>query len=73
MFDSLTHELDWEKIKIFQENVLYIFILYILHVPVFFIIDHLWRQGMIVGQKESGPLQKLLSVFLVMKMMMMIS
>lgn len=28
---------------------------------------------MIVGQKESDPLQKLLSIFLVMKMMMMIS
>lgn len=47
-----------------------LFILYNLHVPVFFIIDHLLRQGMIVGQKESDPLQKLLSIFLVMKMMM---
>lgn len=46
-----------------------LFILYNLHVPVFFIIDHLWKQGMIVGQKESDPLQKLSSIFLVMKMM----
>lgn len=57
-----------KKFRYFMKMCL--FILHNLHVPVFFIIDHLWRQGMIVGQKESDPLQKLLSIFLVMKMMM---
>lgn len=60
-----------KKFRYFMKMCL--FILHNLHVPVFFTIDHLWRQGMIVGPKESDPLQKLLSIFLVMKMMMMIS
>lgn len=71
VFDSLTNELDWEKIKIFQENVfIYLIQFTCTGTCIFFIIDHLWKQGMIVGQKESDPLQKLSSIFLVMKMMM---